>query len=64
MELYIAVTIWNRDLLYRNRVFSTCRYVLVRTWNILVQERYISTAGTYQYVLGMYQNNVMYVGPS
>ncbi len=60
--------IWNRDIHYRNRVFSTYRfghstyrYVLSTDWyrkSILVQ------TGTYRdrYVLSMYQNNVMYVG--
>ncbi len=49
--------IWNSDLLYRNRVFSTYLYVLVRTRYIYIStDRYIPVR--------MYQNNVMYVGPS
>jgi hypothetical protein len=37
------IQVWNRDRLYRNRVYSTYQYVLVRARYILVQERYIST---------------------
>ncbi len=42
---YVRYTgyIWNRHRLYRNRVFITYLYVLVRTRYIPVQERYFST---------------------
>ncbi len=66
MYIHQSGYIWNRDMHYRNRVFSmyqfgssTYLYVLSTDWyrkSILVQ------TSTYQYVLSMYQNNVKYVG--
>ena len=51
--------IWNREPLYRNRVFSTYLYVLSTYWYVPVQNINNSTD---QYVLSTYQNSVMYVG--